>query len=335
VTRRRRDENGAPGQDSFLDVVSNLVGILIILVMIVGARAKDAMRHVDPPALATPPIEAETPRQAALAARDELAALLESSQRQEIEVAYRRHERDRMLQVLAESQQVLDRELNQLDQHQRAAHELQVQLADARREHQSLQQKRAALARTETPVTVLTHRPTPMAKTVFGKEVHFRLLAGRLVYVPLDELVEMFQADARDKAWKLKQAPSITDRVGPYRGFHLQYTLKRTTFQLESRAGSVSVPRVELDHFVLIPTQEDLGETVERALQPDSEMRTILAAFDPRQATVTVWVYPDSFDQFRQIKEELYKLGFLTASRPLPDGQPITGAPQGTRSAAQ
>jgi hypothetical protein len=64
-------------------------------------------------------------------------------------------------------------------------------------------------------------------------------------------------------------------------------------------------------------------------------MRTILAAFDPRQATVTVWVYPDSFDQFRQIKEELYKLGFLTASRPLPDGQPITGAPQGTRSAAQ
>ncbi len=61
-------------------------------------------------------------------------------------------------------------------------------------------------------------------------------------------------------------------------------------------------------------------------------MRTILAGFDPNQATVTVWVYPDSFEQFRVLKEELYKLGYLTASRPMPEGQPISGSPQGTRS---
>lgn len=335
MTRRRRDEDTAPGQDSFLDVVSNLVGILIILIMIVGARAKDAIQHVELPALATPSVDLTETRRAALAVRDELATLLANSQRQEIEIAYRRHERDRLLVALAESQQAIDQELGQLDQTQQAAHALQMQLDEARRRQQALEAQRQALARQEAPVTVLAHRPTPMAKTVFGKEVHFRLLDGRLTYVPLDELVDLFQSDARDKAWKLKQAPSITDRVGPYRGFHLQYTLKRTSYQVESRAGSVSVPRVELDHFVLIPTQDDLGEPVARALQPDSEMRSILAAFDPRQVTVTVWVYPDSFDQFRQIKEELYKLGFLTASRPLPEGQPITGAPQGTRSAAQ
>ena len=38
MTRIRREVD-APGQDSFLDVVANLVGILIILVMIVGTRA--------------------------------------------------------------------------------------------------------------------------------------------------------------------------------------------------------------------------------------------------------------------------------------------------------
>ncbi|MFP6620974.1 MAG: hypothetical protein VB877_16645, partial [Pirellulaceae bacterium] len=32
-----------PGQDSFLDIVANLVGILIILVMVVAVRAREAI----------------------------------------------------------------------------------------------------------------------------------------------------------------------------------------------------------------------------------------------------------------------------------------------------
>ena len=36
MRRRARQIADEPGQDSFLDIVANLVGILIILVMIVG-----------------------------------------------------------------------------------------------------------------------------------------------------------------------------------------------------------------------------------------------------------------------------------------------------------
>ena len=43
MTRRRDEAIDAPGTDSFLDVVANLVGILIILVMVIGVRARDAM----------------------------------------------------------------------------------------------------------------------------------------------------------------------------------------------------------------------------------------------------------------------------------------------------
>ena len=39
--RDRRDISDA-GQDSFLDIVANIVGILIILVMVMGVRAKNA-----------------------------------------------------------------------------------------------------------------------------------------------------------------------------------------------------------------------------------------------------------------------------------------------------
>jgi hypothetical protein len=335
VTRRFREHAEAPGQDSFLDVVANLVGIMIILVMVVGARAKNALLSAEQTPQPVSVVDVESPRNAAVAVRHELDTILASTQRQEIEIAYRRNERDRILTLISAAENALEQETNQLSAEQRRAHELQVSLSAAQRQQEDLKMAREAVENMETSVTVLKHRPTPLAKTVFGKEIHFRLQAGRIVYVPIDELVEMFQKEAKEKAWKLKQAPRITETVGPYRGFHLQYTLKRGSFSVETRAGSIQQSLVELDHFILIPVQEGMGETIEQALRPDSDMRTLLAGFDPNQATVTVWVYPDSFEPFRVLKEELYKLGYLTASRPMPADQPISGSPQGTRSAVE
>ena len=40
-------------------------------------------------------------------------------------------------------------------------------------------------------------------------------------------------------------------------------------------------------------------------------------------------------EELRKLKDELLKLGFLTATRPLPTGYPIGGSPRGTKSAAQ
>ena len=45
MKRRAASELPTPGQDSFLDVVANLVGILIILVMVVGMQARQAMEQ--------------------------------------------------------------------------------------------------------------------------------------------------------------------------------------------------------------------------------------------------------------------------------------------------
>ena len=43
MSRRPQTDTEASGQDSFLDVVANLVGVLIILVMVVGTQAKAAL----------------------------------------------------------------------------------------------------------------------------------------------------------------------------------------------------------------------------------------------------------------------------------------------------
>ena len=43
MKRKAESQIEAPGQDSFLDVVCNLVGILIVLVMLIAAQAKRGM----------------------------------------------------------------------------------------------------------------------------------------------------------------------------------------------------------------------------------------------------------------------------------------------------
>ena len=83
------------------------------------------------------------------------------------------------------------------------------------------------------------------------------------------------------------------------------------------------------------PLQEPFGQPIDSVLGQGSELDIEIAGRNPDMTTITVWVYPDSFAAFRGLKEHLYKRGFATAARPLPDGHQISGGPQGSRSRAQ
>jgi hypothetical protein len=53
------------------------------------------------------------------------------------------------------------------------------------------------------------------------------------------------------------------------------------------------------------------------------------------ETTVTLWCYPDSFEEFRKLREELHRLGVPTAGRPMPEGAPIGGSTEGSKSVVQ
>ena len=92
---------------------------------------------------------------------------------------------------------------------------------------------------------------------------------------------------------------------------------------------------MQLKRWTLIPVADDQGETIDEALAEGSQFREALSDRRARGAAVTLWTYPDSFDAFRRIKKELYRLGFAVAARPLPEGTPISGSPEGTKSTAE
>lgn len=338
MPRKRQQQVDEPGQDSFLDIVANLVGILIILIMVIGVRATDAMVDARPDAVdeqAEPDIDVAAARQAAVAVEKDIHQLNARIKRQDLEIAYRRKERDKMFAYVAMVEKDLLGQQSGLDAAQRERLEKQNELLAARALFEDLKLSREALEQSAKKTNVIEHLPTPMAKTVFGKELHLRLKGGRLTYIPWDQLIAEMKAEAPEKIWKLRDAPRVTETLGPIGGFRMKYTLRHARrVSTDGRTARVH-GMVELDRFILVPVQDDLGEPLAVALQPNSKFETALSQYDPNRTTITVWVYSDSFEQFRDLKSNLFRRGYLTAGRPMPDGHPIGGSPDGSRSAAQ
>ena len=173
---------------------------------------------------------------------------------------------------------------------------------------------------------------TPISQIVMGKEVYFQLKGGYITLVPINELVEKFKHKAQQQTDRLRNAPQFTDVVGPIDGFRLRYTMERIDFSPDSgHSGSY----MRMRKFELVPMADDLGEPVAEALAAQSQFRTALVGLDAKRTTITLWTYDDSFALFRAVRKELHELGFSVAGRPLLEGQPIAGSPDGTRSAAQ
>jgi hypothetical protein len=251
------------------------------------------------------------------------------------ELELRRKDRELLATLLVAGKQELEASRLQLDEASRRDYDLNRDLALAQAALERLERQRVSPTEIIPASLKIESYPTPLSKPVDGKELHIQLRAGNVTVVPVDDLVERLKNTAKEKIWKLRDYPEMTDTVGPVDGFRMRYTLIRVDAggRQSREAGQGSY--VQLDHWELVPVSADLGEPWREALQPNSMLRAKLDQTNTRQWTITLWVYPDSFDAFRALRKEFYQLGYHVAGRPLPDGVPIGGSPRGTKSAAQ
>jgi hypothetical protein len=335
MPRFAKENTEAVNPDSFLDIVASVVSIMIIMVVMEGSRIKNA------PVLAAiqdDPLTAELEKDVSEehSMRSDILKSAEEIERLNQEASARAFQRDVLATAVSALEQKIELHRRQLDEQKRKQFDLARSLSEARFELDELAKAKLQAETAESAPIVLENHPTPISRAVDSNEAHFQLSGGSIVHIPLQELLEQFQADARRKVYKLRELPEITETIGPVDGFRLKYTLERhdmTPEEVKStgRMGSY----VELKKWTLIPVVDALGEPPETALGDGSAFRKALAKLRPGQHTITIWTYEDSFDAFRRIRKELYRLGFITAARPLPLGQPITGSPEGSKSAAQ
>lgn len=345
------------GQDSFLDIVANLVGIMIILLVIVGAHATHASQDAADTLEADDPTEAEFAdlNQAIATAENSVAKLrqdnsdlydqIEQENKISAEMTTRRHQMLMEVELLKQATEEKKAQLTQRlatweakdreEQVKRVAFEekkrlLQRELSDVKRATQAVA---ATLA--QPPRDTIEHHPNPIARTVFTNEVHFRIADGKISYVPMDELIASMKSEWKLKAEKLVSAANTIETVGPREGYRLQYQLGLQTVTERTELGPVQRNVIQFQRFVILPQPDLVAEPVAKALDAGSQFQQRLGAFEPAETTVSIWVYPDGFSDHQQLKNWLYKSGYQVASWPLMPGRPISGGPDGLKTSAQ
>ena len=140
-----------------------------------------------------------------------------------------------------------------------------------------------------------------------------------------------------DKVGTLKsqwQVSASTAAAGPFR---LRYTVEREKSALEGLGGGPvgGTFRYGLSEWVLEPITDQRGEPVDVALKDNSEFRRLVDRVDAQITVVTFWVYPDSFELFRRLRDYLYERDVEVAGRPLTPDAPIAASRHGTASRGQ
>jgi predicted nucleic acid-binding Zn-ribbon protein len=351
MSRRKPREEMEFGSDSFLDVVANVVGILIILMVLAGIRAKTApvvldeeltspkpTKAVSPPVLSVEPVDEE----AKAARQRELAELQSKSDALQQDLDRLRHAASDSESKLTElqSQDAVQRnriaalasnlqgESAALQGNQQETELLEAALHAVRVRLKKRQAEVVAAEKQPNRIEQLQHRITPVSRVISENEteLHFRCLGGVVTTVPIEELVERMKGQMERQRDVILRLKKYSGSVGPVRGWNLNYVVE-TQQQLNMIRASVS-------QFELQPEADLAGERSEVALRPDSAFRNELRKAESG-STITFWVYPDSFVLYRKLQALAHREGFTVAARPLPEGAAIMGSPHGSRSAAQ
>jgi hypothetical protein len=351
IRRRRRTREIPFSFDSFLDVVANVVGIIIrlILVVWVGARSYSSLSLIG--AKPTTPNEREKnqsplpadPLQAELILRRrELERaqmeLLEQLRKMDAIKSWETNVRSRFADV-AGRREGIKKERVALDKEatakEGATRRLSFSLAEVRERQQKLVAEIHALQELPPAGHLLRYR-TPVSRPLHADEFFFECHGGRVAFVDAPALLAIAQRDLEEKGQLLRTRSQVSDVTSSVGGFRLRYTVAREPGQGPADdPGSHEGFRYGLAEWIAEPTAPVRGESLQAALADRSQFRQVVDRLDPEQAAITFWVYPDSFALYRQLRDYLYDRNLVVAGRPLPEGVPITCSRQGSRSLGQ
>jgi len=187
----------------------------------------------------------------------------------------------------------------------------------------------------ETPLREFKHVLTPVGRKVTGKEVHFRLMSNQVAHVPVKELTDALKSEIGRRKQQIAARQVYRGSIGPRDGFSLDFVIQRQGMSIfdEARLGTGTV-RMELTGAQIRSSDQVNEESYAQAMQPNSHFRRALYK-SGSNATVTFWVYPDSFEVHQELKKFLHDSSIWVATRPLPTGIPIAFSPKGSSSVAQ
>lgn len=339
MRRAELEADQMPGQDSFLDVITNIVGILILLVLVVGLRTSHSIREAPGTGLAEQARGEAEFRQVynhALSTERNVRELVQRVGNAHQESEFRDSERTWLNTTVTAAEQEIAERRGRLSSDGQRDFDLRHKLATAQATLDELTREQVALMSREPSVEELECQPTPVAKTVTGKEVHVLLSDDHVAIVPFDDLLDQMKEDAQANVWRMRQQAEMERTIGPVNGFRLRYCFVKEDVVGRSDAGTYMTGSVSrFSHCYIVPVNSPAGEPVEEAMRPNSELFQNLQRLRPDGTTITIWTYPGNYDRLRELKRAIRQVGFQIAVRPLPKGMPIGASRHGSDSLSE
>jgi len=310
MRRRQRRETGS--MDSLLDTVTNVVGILVILLAVTQIGVATAVRRIQENLPEVGPEMLRQSQEAYESAQDEVASLerefrslgkeppadpaaLEALRRQVADLVGKATK-------LPEKPPDLERLRQQIQKNDKRAADLKKQIEAAEKR---LAQLKAQLDKTPEPAVpppTVVHLPDPRPAPDGARALHFICREGRCLYIQEDLVVEKAMNVIRGRARDLVHHTD-RDKYGRvkrvvFSGPKLEALFKRTAvgtpnFDLGIRVGKYATrPALE------IRPRDGRGETVDQLESANSRCARLMAAARRGGNYVRFLVWPDGYEAY-------------------------------------
>ncbi len=283
------------------------------------------------------PVEREIDQQAIAQAQEALASATRDLERTEARARETASEFTAAQLALSQEMSAYRKFVKQFRDPSARIERAQTRLKQATAEIETLKTQLASLEKTPRPKGKPLLDKSPVARPAGSDEVHFEVHANRVSYLDIEGLMERLKVDARVQMRLMTSPRPISGTVGPVGAFSIRYQMVPSGMSLAESTGRGATLNASygLSSWEIVPYQNLRGETYEQAVSPASDFAQATSRLDPQRDSITMWVYPDGFELYRVLRDQLHQRGFLISARPLPADMPIRGSPSGSISAAQ
>ena len=350
--RRRPHREIAFSFDSFLDVVANVVGIILKLILVAWVGGRSYKANMPTTDLAPIPVLAEpAPMPAPTDGRQPMFV----QHRREIGAQQkallgREAERESMrtvagqlrldLKALSAKCQEAEKQVGSVSEEikrkAKVIHSVVLGEKELAERAAKLVAEADTLRTLPSPRKEFRYR-TPISAAILTHELMFECKAGRVTLIDTERLLGIMRRDSKAQAEQLRSQWELSPTTAPVGPFRLRYTLERERSALSGPATGTPVDgafRYTRTRWEVEPIAAERGESADKALAEGSDFRTVIDKMD-KKTVVVLWVYPDSFVLYRQLRDHMHDRDIVVAGRPLPEGVPIASSRTGTVSRGQ
>lgn len=328
---RREKKQGGASLDSLLDTMTNVVGILVILLTVTQLGVSDAVKRISITSTIKPEQIDEAQRRFKdlyslyRQLKDRLEALLEQGDDEEVAAKLLRLKKEiedceANIAVLMENQEArkakaeleikaLRDEIQQLlDKQKQEAEERLAKRAKIADEVDSLKAQLAQTHAREAPPAKIINLPNPRPAPEGTQPKTFLCRGGRVMFVDVDGIQEVAQKRTLSiiRRRKLGRDPAagIDAKV-------LTEEFNRDPINDRDRSFDVQMIVAGRVPKLVLKRREDAGETAEELARASSRYQREIKRTDPDEFYLQFLVWPDSFEAYLEARELSSKRGLL------------------------